>query len=115
MRRPQAATPPQPDADSMTDETQPVADADLRRAALIYDLRARLASVCDGWPPALFTSMVEGLADITMRYDGGTTTSIYDRRSSDGLVADMKEAIERNAAARLGRESGEHREAPETD
>ena len=88
----------------MTDETQPAVDTEARRAALIEDLRTRLAAVCAGWPPEHFASMIERLANITMRYDGGSGTSTYDRRSSDRLVADMKEAVERNTEARQKRE-----------
>lgn len=98
-----------------SDETRTAVDLEARRAALIQSLRTRLAAVCAGWPPELFTSMVEGLADITVRYDTRTSTTLYDRRSTDRLVADMKEAIERNVAARQDRESGAHRGPAETD
>ena len=116
VRRSRAPPPPQPGQYlEMTDDTPSAVDAEARRAALIHDLRARLGTVCADWPAEMFTSMIEGLANITMRYNGGNIPSTYDRRSSDRLVADMKDAIERNAIARRNRESGEHREPPETD
>jgi hypothetical protein len=87
-----------------TDERRPTIDSESRRAAIIHDLRTRLAPVCEGWPPELFTSMVEGFTDISLRYEGRATSGMYDRRTTDRLVADMKAALGRNLAVRSGRE-----------
>ena len=76
------------------------ADEATRRAALIHDLETRLRSACAGWPPELFKSMIEGLADVTIRYDGHASISTYDRRTTDRLVADLKDALARNEQGR---------------
>lgn len=91
----------------MTDETRPAVDLQTRRAALIHDLRTRLAAVCEGWPEELFTTMIEELADISLKYEGRATSGTYDRRSTDRLIAEMKAAIQRNAAARNEQKFGE--------
>ena len=77
-------------------ETFVPADAETRRAALVYNLRTRLAPVCCDWPGDLFERMVERLADITLKYEGCTSVSTYDRRSADRLLADLKEAVARH-------------------
>lgn len=75
-------------------------DRDTRRAAIIHDLRTRLGPTCAGWPPDMFAQMVEGLADITLRYEGHSSASTYDRRTTDRLVADLRDALARNEEAR---------------
>lgn len=88
-----------------TDDTRPAIDREARRAALLQDLRTRLAGVCEGWPPEMFESMLEGLADITERYDHRESITTYDRRTTDRLVADMKNLIDRSITARGERRS----------
>ena len=66
----------------------------------MHDLRKRLSPVCSDWPPELFASMIERLADVTLRYDGIASVSTYDRRSTDRLLADLKEALARNEEER---------------
>ena len=85
------------------DDRPPTVDPATRRAAIVHDLRSRLGPACSEWPAELFTSMIEGLADITLRYEGHASASTYDRRTTDRLVADLKEALGRN-------EEGRHRE-----
>ena len=74
-------------------------DADARRL-IVADLTARLRPVCTEWPPELFGAMIEHLADITLKYDRGHATPVYDRRSTDRLVADLKSALERSKSTR---------------
>jgi hypothetical protein len=79
-------------------------EADSRRA-IIDDLTGRLRPVCAQWPEEQFKQMVERLADITLKYDHGSGVT-YDRRSTDRLVADLKEVLERSQSTR---DSDEHR------
>ena len=44
--------------------------------------------------------MVDKLADITLRYDGLSSVSTYDRRTTDRLVADLKDALSRSENGR---------------
>ena len=99
--------PSAPPRSMTTDETRPATDRETRRAALLQDLRARLAAVCEGWPPEQFNAMLEGLADITERYDRRQSMTTYDRRTTDRMVADMKELIDRSISARAERRSDE--------
>ena len=82
-------------------EQEPV-DPAMRLASVVRDLRTRLGPTCRDWPPELFTSMVEGLAEITLRYEGQSSTSTYDRRTTDRLVAELKEVLTRSSQKRDG-------------
>jgi hypothetical protein len=78
-------------------------DEALRRDVLIASLTARLRPLCSEWPDAVFTEMVQHLADITIKYD--TVAPIgtpYDRRTTDRLVADLHEMLEKSEANRRG-------------
>jgi hypothetical protein len=58
---------------------------------------ARLAPLCEAWPRELFDEMVRNLTEITLKYD--TTTSLpqqYDRRTTERLVDELREAAERS-------------------
>jgi hypothetical protein len=77
------------------DEKRAVTGVSSRRAALLQDLRTRLGPVCQGWPDELFSSMIQQLADITLRYDGYASTSTYDTRTPDHLVANLKTVLGR--------------------
>jgi hypothetical protein len=70
------------------------------RAAIIADLSGRLRSVCEHWPREEFANMVARLADITLKYDGLASGGMYDRRTTDRLVADLQAALGRSEAAR---------------
>jgi hypothetical protein len=72
------------------------------RTAIIADLTSRLRSVCAHWPPEAFEEMVARLADITLKYDGIASSGMYDRRTTDRLVADLRAALGRSEAARDG-------------
>lgn len=84
----------------MTDEPLAKIDPGVRRAAIVHDLSIRLRPVCADWPNELFESMIEGLAEVTMKYEGTASPSTYDRRTTDRLVADLKAALERSEHAR---------------
>ena len=88
----------------MTPETAGISESGerpgTRRAALIRGLEERLRPVCRDWPPELFSSMVEGLADSTLKYDHAPGTSVHERRTTDRLVADLKDALARSELAR---------------
>lgn len=81
-------------------------DPETRRAALVRELKARLHPVCADWPDDLFDSMIQGLADVTIKFEGSASPSTYDRRSTDRLVTDLREALQRSEDAR---------QPPETD
>ena len=83
------------------------ADPETRRAALAHELTIRLRPVCADWPEELFDSMIRGLANVTLKYEGSASPSTHDRRSTDRLVADLRDALARNEDAQ--------RERPETD
>jgi hypothetical protein len=64
-------------------------------------IAARLMPVCEGWPRELFDEMVHGLTVITLKYD--TTESAlwqYDRRTTDRLIQEMRDAAERSQQLR---------------
>lgn len=82
------------------DDAPPIDDPVARRTAIVTDLRARLAPVCQGWPEELFDSMIEGLADITLRYEGKVSPGKYDGLTTDRLVADLTEVLARNEETR---------------
>jgi hypothetical protein len=70
------------------------------RDAIARDIRRRLEPLCADWPPDLFESMVARLADITLKYRGISSSEAYDRRSTDRLVRDLKDALERSRELR---------------
>lgn len=71
------------------------------------ELARRLRPVCADWPNDLFDSMIEGLATLTMKYEGTASPSTYDRRTTERLVSEVRNALTRNA------DVGDER--PETD
>jgi hypothetical protein len=68
--------------------------------ALRAEIAARLKPVCEQWPDELFENMVEGLARITLKYDLSSPTSVVDRRATDRMIEDMKDAVERSEKSR---------------
>lgn len=64
------------------------------------DIADRLRPLCVGWPEESFNEMVRGLAAVTLKYEGHATTGTYDRRSTDRLVAELKDALERSMRSR---------------
>lgn len=73
-------------------------DSDVRRV-VSAELAARLRPVCAQWPQELFDEMVERLAEITLKYDRSFGAT-YDRRSTERLIADLKEALNRSRSIR---------------
>lgn len=69
------------------------------RAALTAAMTARLRPLCSDWPEDLFNAMIERLTDITIRYEGRNAV-MYDRRSTDLLVSELKAVLERSESAR---------------
>ena len=69
-------------------------------AALRAEIAERLRPVCHQWPTQLFDDMVDGLADITFKYDHANPSSVVDRRATDRMIDDMKDALERSENAR---------------
>jgi hypothetical protein len=72
-----------------------------RRAALANAITARLRPLCMDWPEDLFHAMVQRLTEITMKYEG-RSPAMYDRRSTEMLVNELKEVLERSEASRDG-------------
>lgn len=83
-----------------SDQNPSGASKETRRQELIRELRERLGPACREWPAELFDSMVEGLADITLKYERSSATSFYDRRTTDRLVEDLRDALDRSEEAR---------------
>ena len=70
-----------------------------RRAELAAAIRSRLRPLCGDWPEELFVAMVERLTEITMKYEG-RSPAMYDRRSTELLVNELKAALDRSESAR---------------
>ena len=81
----------------------------LTRAAMVADLTRRLRPVCENWPDAVFTEMVERLADITVRYDIAGPT--YDRRTTERLMDDLKAALVQSESARKDESNTDERQS----
>jgi hypothetical protein len=79
---------------------------DETRQALIEALTQRLRPLCADWPDELFTPMIERIAEISLKYDRGAG-SAYDRRSSERLLRDLKDALERSLSKREGSDGSE--------
>ena len=62
-------------------------------------MTARLRPLCADWPEDLFNAMIDRLTDITLRYEG-RDTAMYDRRSTDLLVSELKAVLEKSETAR---------------
>ena len=69
-----------------------------RLETLKAELRARLGPVCESWPDDLFESMVQRLAELTDKYNGSASPSIYDRRATERLAAEKRTAMDRSDA-----------------
>lgn len=80
----------------MADE-RPKTDSQTRRAVLVLDLNRRLRPVCTEWPDDLFNRMIESLATVTLKFEGTASPSTYDRRTTDRLLDDLKDALKRSA------------------
>lgn len=75
-------------------------DTQHRQQALIASMTDRLRPLCQEWPEEEFKSMVEQLAAITLKYEGQSTVGTYDRRTTDRLLAELKESLEHSAQQR---------------
>jgi hypothetical protein len=71
-----------------------------RLEQLVATISARLRPLCAEWPEDAFTEMVRGLAAITLRYEGKGTGVIYDRRTTDRLLEEMKNALDKSVSTR---------------
>jgi hypothetical protein len=76
-------------------------DPDVHRA-IAGEIAARLRRVCEHWPEEIFDEVVNHLAEITIKYDRrlASDSPVYDRRSTDLLVAELKAALARSRSAR---------------
>ena len=64
--------------------------------ALRAEIAKRLKPVCEQWPDDLFDGMVDGLAKITLKYDHADPSSVVERRETDRMIDDMKDALKRS-------------------
>jgi hypothetical protein len=78
----------------------PSDDAEAQAAELRADVTKRLKAVCSDWPADVFDAMVAGVVAVTLKYDVGSQSHQYDRRSLDRLVGEMKDLADRAARAR---------------
>lgn len=76
------------------------------------ELRERLAAVCADWPPELFEEMLDELARITLRFDVEPLAPLYDRRSTDRLIDDLRATLDRSNARRNAPADGGDRSQP---
>ena len=83
--------------------------SELRLNALKGELRRRLRGVCAHWPDDQFETMIEQIANITIKYDRALPAGSYDRRSTDRLIADLKEVLTRSES------SGQHDAEPRNE
>ena len=72
----------------------------IRLDEITDSLRVRLRTVCADWPEDMFEEVIRELASITLKYEGSATPSIYDRRRTDRLVADLRDVIGRSERRR---------------
>ena len=77
----------------------PMSDEEVRRRAFKAQIRERLEHVCAEWPPDLFETLVERVADISLKYDSRGMPS-YDRRTTERMIADLKDLAEKSAELR---------------
>jgi hypothetical protein len=78
----------------------PGGNDDDRFAAMTAAIAARLRPVCANWPESLFNEMVDGLARITIKYEGEVTPGPHDASETEKLVSDLKAALDRSRALR---------------
>jgi len=71
-----------------------------QRDALARDIRHRLATLCADWPVEDFDAMVERLTTITLKYQGRTAGDTYDRRSTDRIIDELRDVLERSMKRR---------------
>jgi hypothetical protein len=71
-------------------------------AVLRQEIAARLRHVCENWPEERFNFMVDSIAAITLKYGLAEPTSVYDRRSTDRLLDDLKDLSRRLEKLRDG-------------
>ena len=77
-----------------------MADPEERLRRKKAELRERLGATCAQWPTSLFEEMLDELARITLKFDGSASVSIYDRRSTDRLIGELKSALDKSSARR---------------
>jgi hypothetical protein len=83
-----------------SEDVGPKHDPVARHAEIMQELAARLRPVCGDWPDELFTSMIQQLAAITLKYEDPKSVSAYDRRTTDRLVADLRNALRKSEDSR---------------
>ena len=69
-------------------------------AALRAEIAKRLKPVCEQWPAELFDGMVDDLAKITIKYDHVDPSSVVERRATDRMIDDLKDALKRSERGR---------------
>jgi len=69
------------------------------RDAIRESIAERLRPICAEWPAEVFDDMVARLALLTVKYDVGSGGA-YDRRSTDRLVAELRELMSRSQELR---------------
>ena len=79
--------------------TLPVATVE-QRDALAAAIRQRLAPLCTDWPLDAFEAMVERLTAITLKYQGISSAEVYDRRSTDRIIDELRDVLERSMKRR---------------
>ena len=60
----------------------------------------RLQPVCSDWPSERFTGMVKRIAEITLKYDLGVISFMFDRSETEALIADLNAAAQRSESLR---------------
>jgi len=60
------------------------------------EIALRLQPVCQDWPAERFSSLVERIAAITLKYDLGAVSLLYDRRATDRLIEELNAITRRS-------------------
>ena len=60
------------------------------------EIALRLRPICEDWPDERFSSLVERIAAITLKYDLGAVSLLYDRRATDRLIEELNAIAKRS-------------------
>jgi len=71
-----------------------------RLAEIRTTIVARLLPVCTDWPREMFDTMVDRLAQVTLKYERLGSSNPYDRRGTDRFIDDLKAALARSESIR---------------
>ena len=71
-----------------------------RYRALELEISQRLRPLCEGWSDEQFTSLVQRVTAIALKYDFGASEQMPELQLTQLMVAEMNEMADRSAAIR---------------